>query len=243
MSRFSPLVVVSCAALLVAAAPVETSADPIQITDGRLEIAGLGGTLFLAAEPGFTFLGGLTVVGGFFGPSVSCLPCAPGASVNLNALWGGNDLHGTATFGGITYEGLGSLAPGSSFGTVEFTSAASLTAPLDGVVATLVGPFGFQGHFFFPGADPESPSFTGAGTATVTLFRPSNDIPWSFQSAVYEFGDASAPVPEPGTLLLVGTVLAGLGASASRQRGCFGISTQNQPRISPSAKPTALSAG
>jgi hypothetical protein len=217
MSRFSSPLVVICAALLVTAAPGRAAADPIQLTDGRLDIAGLGGTLLLASEPGFTFVGGVGVVGGFFGPWVSCLPCAPGSPVNFNATWGGNDLHGTATFNGVTYEGLGSLAPNSPSGLVEFTSTGTVMAPVDGVIATLQAPFDFQGRFFFPGASPESPTFIGAGTATVTLFRPSNDIPWSFQSAGYQFSDANAPVPEPGTLLLVGTVLAGL--AARRRKG------------------------
>jgi len=216
MTRFSPLRLICCAALLLALAPVETTADPIRITDGRLEITGLGGPLFLSAEPVFTFNGAVGVVGGFFGPWVSCLPCAPGAAVNFNASWGGNDLHGTATYNGVTYEALGSLAPGSASGVVDFTGPATVTAPLDGVVATLIAPFDFQGNFFFPGASPDSPSFIGAGTATVTLFRPTTAIPWSFQSAVYEFSDANTAVPEPGTLLLVGTVLAGMAARRRR---------------------------
>jgi PEP-CTERM motif len=138
--------------------------------------------------------------------------------VSLQAIWVGNDLRGTATFEGVTYPQVGSLLPGHASGLVEFSG--STTAPLDGLIASSSAPFLFDGRFFFPSADPAEPfpatvaSLFGSGSATVQFHRPTLDQPWSYHSATYQF-DAT-PVPEPGTLLLFGTVLAGL-ASCRRK--------------------------
>ena len=49
-------------------------------------------------------------------------------------------------------------------------------------------------------------SLFGTGTATVGFVRQSSLPAWSYDSALYQF----EPVPEPGTLFLVATTLAGL---------------------------------
>ena len=218
MKRIPSLVVLS-AVLTFAAVPGRAAADPIQIEQGRLDMVGLGGTLWLAAA-GFAFTGGVVVTGGVFGPWTSCLPCDPGDSISVGALWAGNDLHGTATFNGVTYEQVGSQIPGRASGTVTFTGPA-LIAPDAGLTGTVTGPFTFQGNFFFPATAESSfssASLFGGGTATIQLARSVEDIPWSYRAALYEFDQGTAPIPEPGTWLLVTSALAGLAARRRRMR-------------------------
>jgi hypothetical protein len=211
----------STVALLVALGwPLTAAADPfpVQIATGSLEMGSGGGLLSLAGDQGFTFAGGVTVTGGLFGPRNACTPCLPGQPVSLLSTWGGNDLAGTATFQGQTYTQVGSLAPGHASGMVTFSGPAPLAPPLQGFSSTVTAPFDFTGQFWFPaqgGAADASVSLFGAGTASVELFRSSLDIPWSYSRATYTFAD---PVPEPGTMLLVGTVLAGLAAGRRLKR-------------------------
>lgn len=185
---------------------------PVQITAGSLEMTGLGGSLVLAGEQGFSFVGGVTAIGGVFGPRNSCLPCLPGQPISLFATWSGNDLAGTATFQGQTYTQVGSLVSGHAFGSVTFSGQSPLAPPLDGLTADVMAPFDFNGQFFFPamgGLPDASAELHGSGTATIGLFRSSLAIPWSYASATYTF-EAADPIPEPATLWLVGSALAGL---------------------------------
>ena len=218
MKRVSSLVVLSAVSIF-AAVPATTAADPIQIEEGRLDMVSFAGTLSLVAT-GFSFTGGVGVPGGAFGPWTSCLPCEPGDPISLGAFWGGNDLHGTVTFNGVTYEQLGSLTPGRASGTVSFTGPA-LIAPAAGLTASVSGPFTFQGNFSFPATAGSPSSFAslfGGGTATIQLARPVDGSPWSYRAAVYEFDQGPAPIPEPGTWLLVSSALAGLAARRRRMR-------------------------
>ena len=151
MLRFSDLVVTSCTVLVLLTGPATSAADPIavQVTAGSLNMSGIGGALSLVGDHDFTFLGGVGVVGGIFGPSITCQPCLPGDVISLQAHWDGNDLGGTATFEGATYTQVGSPVPGHAFGSVTFTGSA-VAPPMEGLTATVIAPFLFQGLFSFP---------------------------------------------------------------------------------------------
>ena len=211
MLRFSDLVVTSCTVLVLLTGPATSAADPIavQVTAGSLNMSGIGGALSLVGDHDFTFLGGVGVVGGVFGPSITCLPCLPGDVISLQAHWDGNDLGGTATFEGATYTQVGSLAPGHAIGSVTFTGSA-VAPPMEGLTATVIAPFLFQGRFSFPPSATTAAAtaaLTGSGTATIVLGRQNLDVAvWSYRSAAYEF----EPIPEPGTLILVSTALVGV---------------------------------
>jgi hypothetical protein len=181
-------------------------------------MVGFFGTLSISGDHGFTFAGGVDAVGGRFDPYYNCARCLPGAPVSLQAVWSGSDLNGTAMFEGVTYTPVGSPEPGRASGIVTFSG--STTAPLDGLIGTSSAPFLFDGRFSFPPANPAEPftvaSLFGSGSATVEFRRPSLDQPWEYHSATYQF-DAT-PVPEPGTLLLFGSALAGLAARRRKLR-------------------------
>jgi hypothetical protein len=79
-----------------------------------------------------------------------------------------------------------------------------VTPPLS-PTAVLTAPFVFSGSFTIP--DPEDASIpghtlTGAGTAIISL-REWDSAFWNVDAVRYEFA-APQPVPEPGTMLLVG---------------------------------------
>lgn len=216
MPRASSLLV-SFTLLALIATPGRSAADPIdvRIMSGSLNADGPGATLSLVGDHGFTFEGFVHASGGRLGPWSSCTPCGRGDPVSLTSTWSGLDLHGTVTFQGKTYR-MGGLRDDDAVGIVTFTGP-TVIAPLEGTTATLVAPFTFEGQFGFPTLEPvfhfAPATARGVGTATVGLtFNPDNF--WGYRSVVYEF----EPIPEPGTMLLVGTALAGLGLRQRRRQ-------------------------
>ena len=138
--------------------------------------------------------------------------------MSLNAAWSGSDLQGTAIFDGATYTNVGNLIAGSPEGSVAFSGAVAAPSS-SGLTGTVSAPFNFVGRFQFPqsgGSAATTATLFGSGTASVEFFRISTDVPWSYRSAVYQFSDVD-PVPEPGTMILVGTAMVGLGL---RRRSC-----------------------
>jgi hypothetical protein len=137
------------------------------------------------------------------------LPCSPGDRVSLSAGSSGSDLGALVTLDGQTFgTGLGSETQGSAL--VQFTGS-FLVPSFTGVEAvSVLSPFSFFGTVTPPGGSSVV-QLVGRGTARVDLARlvtPEFGQTWDFQRAVYEF-QTPAVIPEPATLVLVGSGIAG----------------------------------
>ena len=202
--------------LAMVAIPTTVVAEPIRVTGGYLLMTGLSGTIELVGEQGFSLSSRVDVVGGIFNPWQQCsVPeCTPGTLVDLKALWSGRDLTGSLSFQGETYP-LNSTMGGAG-ASVEF--AGSFIAPALAPSAVVTAPF----LLIPPSPTRNGSGFTlplpiggvhtlfGGGTTTVNLspYGPLYPNAWHIDSVRYDFS-ATEPVPEPGTILLVGLGMAG----------------------------------
>jgi hypothetical protein len=216
--------------LLLTCSP--TSAGTINVL-GFVDIRGGpsgDATLNLGGDHGFTLNGtaqffsvGPQQCIGIFNPF-----CSPGATLSLGASSGGSDVSAGATFQGVSY-----FVGGVGCGTSGSTPCGNLR--IDFVGQTVVPPFGdftkailkepvlFGATFFHleeEGPFGSSEQLVASAIATLTLDKVENSLPqfagpaWRFESIQYEL----EPIPEPTTLLLFGTAMAGLGLARWRQR-------------------------
>ena len=224
---------VTAGVLLLATVPVPVDADPIVITGGTFltETPTQEATFTLRGGDGSVFVVDWRT-SGFISAAV-CNSCPPGATVNPGArylvsgvpFFGQSELPATGSATGVPFAG----EPNPFMRGVTFTGDLRFTgvgvqlpaiAPSDFESIIVEMPFSFDG--VLNGYDIFrrdtlllfSSELTGGGTARL-LFSGSPFGRWTYRQTEYEFVD---PVPEPGTMTLVGSVGL-LAALARRRRG------------------------
>ena len=145
--------------------------------------------------------------------------CTPGARLSISTGWIGSDLPGLASLDGSTFP-VGGLTDEHGVAFVFFSSA-FWTAPLftGATNASVVTPLSLTGHIIPPSTDgqPRLAQLAGNGFATLRLTWNAPTEAWQLTRAEYQLTD-QAPVPEPATVLLVVTGLAGVALRRRRQQ-------------------------
>jgi hypothetical protein len=198
------------------------SADTVQITGGAATGDVNGLHLVVSGESGLQIDAALGRNEGIYAPAEQCFgpPCFPGRPFSVNAAWFAG-ITGTASFDGSTFD-LGQQDEQTGAMTAFFEGIMLLPAFTGEQFGSASAPFQFAGALF-PPLDPGFPSIdvplSGRGTVTATFEWPNPDIPnsWIFRSIRYEF-ESAAPIPEPTSLVLLGTGLGGLALRRWRQR-------------------------
>ena len=198
--------------------PSRAAGDPVTVTSGFI---------IFTDEPGdFHFAGSGFSLGGSWFPQLlsgtfwfnQCAPCLPGSTVDF----------GVSTYAFSTDRSAiaGGTVNGVSYPELFYTGEVTFHGPtvlapaldVDGRMRTS-GSFTFTGRIaaFANEAQSGAPLFSGdlqgAGTAEV-FFGPGERSGVSLTDLEYRFED-QAPVPEPGTIVLLAT---GLAAAAVRRR-------------------------
>ena len=203
------------AVLTLSLVPALAQAEPIAITGGILTSTGLGNVgVFQLTGTGFRVIGSTDI--GFVSPA-QCFPCDAGTSVTLSALFtGGLDLDDAITIDG-------SLFSNPADAVLQFV-APSIVMPSDPLDFTVTRSFMFSGSLIGLDETGQHNVFTRALTGRGTLTASFRSIPvvedvraFDFVSIRYDL-EATDPVPEPCTLLLVGTGLGGIAARVRRHR-------------------------
>jgi PEP-CTERM motif len=208
-------------------------AEPVVVTSGLFEITGDNPPFFrFFGDDGFELSGIFATVAS--SPFLTCLAgCAPGSELNMNTVAGGTSGSGSLGFAtgaiidGTVFYPPFALSPESPVltGTLRFESPTVIVPPQQDDALFLLNitvPFTLTGDvtgFAHDDLDATTALFrfglVGHGSARLSMVK--------FDGALdegkleYTFAAAADPVPEPATIFLLGTGLAGAGLRRYRR--------------------------
>jgi hypothetical protein len=203
----------TCLALGIVLSSTAVRADPIHIDAGALFTGG-DDTGFSLFSPNFSFMTSRVLE-----PIVNCAPCAPGSSFDVSTTLSMHDWAGSATVDGQTYDSIyfsglfnfvgGSvivpdMPPGQSGPDNEGLSRDFTGFTFTGTLAGFADP-GLTGTPLF------STNLSGGGLAAVAFSNFPAAAGIRVAQLDYELQSA-AVTPEPGSLLLLGSGAAWMGA-------------------------------
>jgi hypothetical protein len=196
---------VAFAALFLLLAVPHASADPVKITGGFMALPGIHerGIISITGTGDFAVLAAVLPA---FANIDECSACAPNAPLSVGAILEGDAFSGALTLGGVLYTDIDSLEAPVSLSLNFF--GVGTTPPFQNQPVTVAVPFTLTGSITFLQAPSARQLVEGFGISTVTLQPDAEGRQWNTQGVRYDFNDAT--VPEPATLVLVGSGLAGL---------------------------------
>jgi hypothetical protein len=194
--------IVTFLVLIVAFSTQNSFADSIRVTGGTFAESASSVGDFSITGSSFSLSGTTTDSSGLL---QQCFDCEAGAKFRLKGWW---EFEGTAEFGGTTYEATGRL---------RFKAPKIIVPDLDALESVeITEAFRFMGKVRATDGSAPALRLIGEGLATIRFFGSTEEgiIPTRIR---YDF-DAATQTPEPATLLLVGSGLAGALATRKRRR-------------------------
>jgi hypothetical protein len=219
---------------LLTLSTTQARADTVVVT-GTASVTRVPGPIGLSfsaslSGPGFSASLAGAESGGVV-PGVNCSFISGGwTGGGLSTSFSGADIFGTFTIDGTTFNIRGNFGPGATLNIAA--PGFTIPAELFGAPGLLVtAPFTLNGLALpsTPGF-PAEVNFTGSGTVRALLMRCNNDLfhpCFAIDRVDYVFGQSTqgvavTPTPEPATLLLLGTGLAGVVGAARKRRKAAG---------------------